>query len=82
MKERQINEELVDVWAGMMAEKVSRAREKLAGTRGCVQSAGLAGFVDGLTQAMALMSSLEKCRFEKDHERLRKEMMADGRQRV
>lgn len=30
MKKRQINEELVDVWAGMMAEKVSRARERLA----------------------------------------------------
>lgn len=82
MKKRQINEELVDVWAGMMSERIDQARERLAEPGSPTQSADLAGYVDGLTQAMALMSSLEKGGLEKDYERLRKEMMEDGESRV
>lgn len=79
MKKRQIDETLVDVWAEMMAEKIDRAKATQMGTEDPIRCAGLAGYVDGLTQALALMSSLENGRFAKDYERLRKEMMEDGR---
>lgn len=74
MRTREIDGELVDIWAVMLGEKIDQAREKLLKTRRFNEYIGLGAYIDGIAYAMALMSSLEKGRFEKDYERLRMEV--------
>lgn len=55
---REINAELLDVWAAMMHEKMDTAMDKKDGT-GNEEMYRLDGYISGIAESLAVFSALE-----------------------
>ena len=72
MKKRPISEELLYIWALMLYEKmdnISKLQENEEITS--IKYQRLEGYKSGYTEAMALLTTLEQGRFQKDYDRLK-----------
>ena len=67
---REINAELVDVWATMMYERIDKIREKQCSTDDMDKYRELDAYISGIAESLAMLSCLEDGRFTKDYERI------------
>lgn len=71
---REINEELINVWAMMISKKIDDINEKLTYTEDENEFRILITRRNAYADVWALLSSLEAGRFKKDYDRIVKEM--------
>lgn len=69
---REINDELCDVWAMMMYERLDEAMEKKEKAEHIEESTRLDGYINGISMSLAIFAALEKGKLIKDYERLLK----------
>ena len=67
---REINAELVDVWATMMYERIDKIREKQCSTDDMDKYRELDAYISGIAESLAMLSCLEDGRFARDYERI------------
>ncbi len=75
---RIVNDELCDIWALMMYEKLDQAMEK---KENMVHDEGYwwyDGYIDGICRSVTMLSALENGKFVRDYERLIKTLKEDG----
>lgn len=72
MKKRPISEELLDIWALMLYEKIDNISKLQENEEiPSVKYQRLDGYKSGYTEAMSLLTTLEQGRFQKDYDRLK-----------
>lgn len=69
---REINDELCDVWAMMMYERLDEAMEKKEKAEHIEESTRLDGYINGISMSLAIFAALEEGKLIKDYERLLK----------
>lgn len=68
--QREINAELLDVWATMMYEMIDKIREKQCSTDDMDEYRKLDAYISGIAKSLAMLLCLEDGRFTKDYERI------------
>ena len=70
MAKRKVNEQLADVWAELINEKMSRLSDRLEDENDPMIRQKLDGLLEGYADALTIFEMLEKGRFKKDWDRL------------
>lgn len=73
MAKRKVNEQLADVWAELINEKMSRLSDRLENEDDPMICQKLDGLLEGYADALTIFDMLEKGRFQKDWNRLTQE---------
>lgn len=78
---REINEELLDVWAEMLGEKINNTQEKLMCETDIDEIRRLNAYIHGLTESMALLSCLEHGRFKQKYDEITKRFSLENKEK-
>lgn len=70
MAKRKVNEQLADVWAELINEKMSRLSDRMENETDSMICQKLDGLLEGYADALTIFEMLEKGRFKKDWDRL------------
>lgn len=80
LRKRPLNEELFNVWDVMLDEKIEKIRKRQSDIvfQDPNEYRRLEAYINGITEAWALLVSLEKGRFKKDYNRIVEEMRKEN----
>lgn len=70
MAKRKVNEQLADVWAELINEKMSRLSDRMENETDSMICQKLDGLLEGYADSLTIFEMLEKGRFKKDWDRL------------
>ena len=69
---REVNEQLADVWAELISEKMSKITERFEEETDPLKCQKLDGVLEGYADALTIFEMLEKGRLKKDWDRITK----------